>query len=591
MRWFLFSLLFFILTVAVNGQPASFDLSNYGVRIEPDRRVMAVLATLEMAIDVDPAGQGAKLINTPLSDKGVKFRELLLADNAGLSADLRRRISMFIAQHKKRHPAATDADFIAPFISMAYTLSPAPDLADPAIVNDLPGSVLDVLDFAPLVREFYRASFKTKIDDYVKQYNAASDQTLRPSSREMVSELLDYLHTKPRLFFSEKVKVSTTPPGKKKPIETIETREHERRFFIVPEMLMAASTISFLNVRDDYYVIVPPDSDLIFSDARRAFLQFVVDPLVLTNTKEIAAVRDWAKPILDERRKTNPSISPDIHLVVSRSLVTAIDVRQREFLQSRIATDQARQKLGRLKTDEEKRAVTAELEKFKRSLADESALDLYEDHQRGWILDFYFAEQLKGIEDSGFDIAASLREMIAAFDPAKEPNRAESSSEARTRALAAREDRRKTPDTRTAGSDNPVTVRLLEIEKVIDTTDYVKANAGLKQLQKEFPSEPRVYYALGRVASLAAKVIDDPEEQAPKLLEAKAAYSNVLSTATATTDKALLSLTYVALGRLYEHFDDRDYAIKLYDEAIKIGEVANGGFNEAMAAKQKLLRP
>ena len=33
---------------------------------------------------------------------------------------------------------------------------------------------------------------------------------------------------------------------------------------------------------------------------------------------------------------------------------------------------------------------------------------------------FYFAEQLKGVEDSGFDIASSMREMILSFDPTKE---------------------------------------------------------------------------------------------------------------------------------------------------------------------------
>ncbi len=33
---------------------------------------------------------------------------------------------------------------------------------------------------------------------------------------------------------------------------------------------------------------------------------------------------------------------------------------------------------------------------------------------------FYFADQLKGTEDSGFDIASSLREMIATLDASKE---------------------------------------------------------------------------------------------------------------------------------------------------------------------------
>src|SRR5436190_6834689 len=148
-----------VFALGVSAQaPAGFDLSNYGVRIEPDKRLMVVLATLEMASTKSAGGTDEKLINTALSEKGSKFREQLLKDNAALPADLRFKISSFVAQYKKRNPKATDAEIVAPFISMAYTLTPAPELADPIITNDLPGTVLDVLDFAPLVREFYRRS-------------------------------------------------------------------------------------------------------------------------------------------------------------------------------------------------------------------------------------------------------------------------------------------------------------------------------------------------------------------------------------------------------------------------------------------------
>src|SRR5439155_132477 len=162
------------------------------------------------------------------------------------------------------------------------------------------------------------------------------------SARDMVSELLGYLHTRPQLFFSERVTVQM-PKGKstKTALQKVEVREHERKFFIIPEMLAPKGSVNFLNVRDEYYVIVPPDKDLSYSDVRRAYLQFVVDPLVLRNSKEIAVVRDWAKPLLEERRKSEANVSPDIFLMVSRSLVAAIDVRETENSKARIATDQA----------------------------------------------------------------------------------------------------------------------------------------------------------------------------------------------------------------------------------------------------------
>ena len=124
---FLF-LILAVFAVGVSGQApaAGFDLTNYGVRIEPDKRLIVVLAALEMATTTSAAGAEEKLINTPLSDRGSRFREQLLKDNAGLPEDLRRKISGFVLQYKKRNPKATDAEIVAPFISMAYTLTPVP---------------------------------------------------------------------------------------------------------------------------------------------------------------------------------------------------------------------------------------------------------------------------------------------------------------------------------------------------------------------------------------------------------------------------------------------------------------------------------
>jgi tetratricopeptide (TPR) repeat protein len=571
---------------------AGFDLSNYGVRIQPEKRLIVVLATLEMASARTADGREEKLIKTPLTDKGERFRDQLLADNAGLNEDLRRRISSFVQNYKRRNPQMSDAEIVSPFVSMAYALTPVPDLADPVITMDLPGRLLDVLDFAPLVREFYRRStISSKLDDYAKSYLTETDPLLRPSSRAMVSELLDYLHTRPKLAIVERVTVETQK-AKGRPNTTLrktELRSSERRFYIVPEMLAPTGNIVFLNIRDDYYVVVPPDTDMRFSEARRAFLQFVLDPIVLSNAKDVTRIREWVRPLLEDLRKTDPNISQDVFLTMTRSLVAAVDVRNGEFEQIEDATARARERIAGLKTDEEKRAVVAELDKLKASLADESALRLWEDYQRGAVLSFFFAQQLAGIEESGFDIANSLREMIASFDPIKETGRVLASSEARQRGMAARELRRASIE-RGSSIENPVTSKLIEIQRLIDARDVAKATSELKKLSAENPDDPRIYYNIGRVAGLAAASVDDPEQQEAKLLEAQVAYSNVIRKATPATDRALLSLTYVALGRIYEHFNDNGYAMQLYDEAIKLDEVAGGAFRDAIAAKQRLLR-
>lgn len=592
-RFFLLIILaVFAVGVSAQGPTPGFDLANYGVRIEPDKRLIAVLAALEMATGRNAAGVDEKLINTPLSDMGTKFRVQLLKDTESLPKDLRQRISNFVTQYKKRNPKATDAEIVAPFISMAYTLTPAPELADPIITSDLPGNLLDVLDFAPLVRDFYRSSAGAQIDKYASDARLIGDGTLRASTRDMVSDLLEYLHTRPQLIFAEKVKVETRKgTSKNQTLTKIETREHDRHFYVVPENLAPKGNVNFLNIRDDYYVIIPPDTNISNSEVRRSFLQFVVDPIVLSKSKEIEPMRDWAKPILDEMRKSSANITPDIFLTLSHSLVAAIDVRQSQYYKNRIATEQARGKIAQLKTEEEKRALSKELENFRAALDDEATLQLYDDYQKGSVLAFYFAEQLKGIEDSGFDIASSMREIVATFDPAKETGRIAGTAEARKRALAAREERKIHPDNRMLVAENPVTTRLIAVQKMIDANDLAMASAELKQLLTQNPSEPRIYYNIGRVAGLAAAGLEDQDIQSKKLLEAKDAYTKVLKTATGATDRALISLTYVALARIYEYDGNAAYALKLYEEAIKLDDIPGGGFREAIAAKQRLIKP
>lgn len=582
--------------VFAQGPTGSFDLSNYGVRIEPDKRVMIVLAAVEAARTSNASGEDAPVVATPLSAEGSKFRELLKSDLAAMPADLRQRISTFMVAHKKRYPNLSDAELVAPFISMAYALTPAPELADPVVTTDLPGNLLDVLDFAPLVRDFYRrSSMSGNINEYIKTYQKTADGKLRNSTREMVGEILTYLNTKPQLFVTEKVKTETTKTrAKKATISQIESRERERTFTIVPEMLAPVRTVNFVNVKDDYFVVVPAelsdDRELSSSEVRRGFLQYVVDPMVYGLGKDIEIIRPLVKKLLDERRKIDQSASPDVYLTISRSLVAAIDAKQVEFVRARAMTAQARQRIDGLKTDAEKRAVVQELDKVKAALADETALRLSEDYEKGAILDFYFAEQLSGFEGSGFDIASSIKEMLLSFDGTKEADRLSQFADARKRASAAREDRKKNPAATNVIIENPVTNKLVEIQKLIDAKNYAQAGTELKLLREKNPAEPRIYYNLGRVASLSAESVTDPEKQKATLLEAKIAYENVLRSATSTTDAALLSLTYVALAKIYEFYDERSYAIAIYDKAIQLGPVNGGAHAEAMSSKARLIK-
>ena len=161
---------------AQNSQP--FDFSAYGVKIEPDKRLIVVLASLEAAG-----------FETPLSEKGSDFRRRLRADLATLDPELVGKMQYFVKQFRSRHAGDSEAELVAPFISMAYTLTPVPDLSEPLRTTDLPGDLLEVLDYSPLVRQFYRSVLRTpdgnltvgqRIDQYYKEYQEAGDR-MRPS--------------------------------------------------------------------------------------------------------------------------------------------------------------------------------------------------------------------------------------------------------------------------------------------------------------------------------------------------------------------------------------------------------------------------
>ncbi len=138
---------------------------------------------------------------------------------------------------------------------------------------------------------------------------------------------------------------------------------------------------------------------------------------------------------------------------------------------------------------------------------------------------------------------------------------------------------------------NPLTTKLLDVEKIIQSKNFPQAEIELKKLLEQNPSDaPRIYYALGRVASLSAEPIADIDARNRRLLDAKVAYENVVRSATPATDRALLSLSYVALARLYEYDSEPDYALKLYEAAIQIRDVEGGAYKEALAARERLTK-
>ena len=228
---------------ATTPQTSRFDLTEYGVRLEADQRLIIVMAALDAA-GFDPA---------PGKEPSA-FRALLRKDMAALDPELRRRLREFF--ERNRRAGASPADEAARYVSLAYALSPAPALDAPERSDELPTGVLEVLDFAPLVREFYkRSGIDKRLPAYFRAYQAEGDRMRQPMA-DLVRDVLTYLHTRPITTVTERSIVRS--PDKKKNAKTVyTTKEHDRRFFVVPDLLAAPGAINFRVIADDYFMIVP----------------------------------------------------------------------------------------------------------------------------------------------------------------------------------------------------------------------------------------------------------------------------------------------------------------------------------------------
>lgn len=571
-------------------QTTTFDLVEYGVRIQPDQRLIVIMAALDAA-GFDPITAGKE--PSP-------FRALVRKDNAALDPNLRERMKTFFDRNQLPAPA-TAAEQAARYVSLAYVLGPPPALEAPERSDELPGGVLEVLDFAPLVREYYRKSaIDERLPSYVRAYQAEADRLRKPAA-EMVRNVLSYLHTQPITTTTERVR-SQSPDKKKNAKSTVTTVEHERRFYIVPDLLAAPGAINFRVITDDYYAIVPDGTDPASSELRRAYIQYVIDALVLHNNKEIAARREQIKQLIDARAKAGATTSPDVFVVMTKSLVAAADAQLEEANRLAQMESLQRARLARAKDEATRTAIGREATAARTAIADETAARLAEDYENGALLDFYFAEHLRDVSASGFDLANFLGDMISGFDPAREEKRLTEATGARDRAVAARKAHPRysawlidpSGETReSADSARSVALAksLREVETLLQTKNYEAAQTKLKALLQEHPGEPRLLFALGQTSSLWARDTTDDDLQEQRLHEALSNYGLAVQVASPETDRVLLSRAHEAMGRILAFLERNDEAMKEFDAAIRIGDVAGGAYKDAVEGKRKLEQP
>jgi hypothetical protein len=567
------------------------SLDDYGVSFAAEPRLVAVMAALEAAgFEAAPNRQPSL------------FRARVRQDQAGLGEDLRARLRRFYELHRLKDAGATPAREAARYVSLAFALGPPPAFDAPARGDETYEAVADVLDFAPLVREFYRASgLEGRLPAYLAEHRAEGDRMRRPTA-EMVRSVLDYLHTRPITAVIERAPAPRPAAkgggGKKdeRPAAGTRERERERRFVVVPDLLGAPGAINFRVIRDDYFVVVPAGLDPSTPEVRRAYLQYVIDPLVLRFNRDIALRRADVRALLDERARQSPGRAlPDVFEAVTRSLVAAADARMTALARLEPLSAEARAELQR--TPEAGRAALAQRVQARRAeIEEDMASELADSYERGAVLAFHFADQLRDLEAAGFDFADFISGMIGRVDAAREGRRPAEYAEARARsearARARREAARSTPvDERAAARRAQLFSRLDEVSRVLRAGNYAEAETRLRLLLEEYKGEPRVLFALGQTWSAAAADATNEETRDERLGRALANYRLAVSAADREADRSLLSRAYVAAGRILAFLERAGEAAEMFDAAIALGEVADGAYRDAVEGRKKLQQP
>ena len=555
------------------------DLSDYGVRIEPEPRLLVMMAALDAA-GFDP---------TPPGRQPSEFRALIRRDQENLDTELRARMRRFYDLNRLKDPAATPAQQAARYVSLAYALGPAPAFDAPPRSDDLFAGVLDVLDFAPLLREFYsKSGIAGRLPAYLAAHQAEGDR-LRPQTSEMLRDVLNYLHTRPVTITLERVPVKNQAAKPKKdatPLFT--TRERERRFRLVPDLLAVPGSINFRVIGDDYFAVVPAGIDPASSEVRRAYLQYVIDPVVLRFNREVALKRAEIRSLLDERAANAPAgvSMPDVFAAVARSLVAASDARMDFVARGRALAEQTSARLQRAR-EPERAEIIKESQAERAMLEDELTAQLAEAYERGAVLAFYFSEQLRDQEIAGFDFSDFFADMMARMDVARERLRPAEYASARQRVAALRQEAARAAANRT-GEETRADARraaldksIAEVNQLLRAKNYTEAETRLRALMAENGGEPRIFFALAQAASIGASDAFVESVRDERLGRALANYRLAINSATSESDRPLISRAYTAMGRILAFLERREEAVKAFEAAISLGNIKDGAYADA----------
>ncbi|MFN7621838.1 MAG: hypothetical protein ACK5RS_01690 [Acidobacteriota bacterium] len=532
-------------------------LEDVNTVIAIDKRVIVMMAALNMAgYDYEPGGRALSVV-----------RQQLRNDLREIRPELVQRIRSYFQAHRK---GATDAAAVAPYLSLALSMTDPPAFTIDVAADRLPEDVREITDFALILEEFYRETrFSRLLPKYVETYVKVAE-TYGQSAGLALGTVLTYLHTEPVLELPPLyVPRRTERPKKGAPIERISIPNRVRQFVILPDLLNATGAANLRIVRDTYYLLLGPTVEPNVEAMRRAFISFVIDPLTEKQVREVSAIRGDLRKLMESRgeRLDQEYAQRSAYFLLTDSLVRATDARM----------------------------DVVGLAARRPSSEDEALYELSLGYDRGAVLVYHFYEQIKAFEPVGVNIRDYFASLLRNIDFTRVAarlteyaTRLERVKKLRTEATLA-----PAPKPTIANADEKLVSQILDADRLMKARSYESARLLLETALRENPNNARVLFGLAEVASKQATSLEDADRVEEALFAAIEYYRQAVKNAAPETEQWLAQRGYVAAARILDFIAENNPAlaerlaadaVAAYEAALRIGKVEGGAFEEAEKA-------
>ncbi|MCI0489214.1 MAG: hypothetical protein L0229_21695 [Blastocatellia bacterium] len=553
----------------IRGEEGFVSPSELNVRIAPDVRTFVVMAALNVAgFDYETGGQ-------ELSPARAELRR----DLANLDPAIKAKLAAFYKSH--RRPNVEEAADAGRYAALSLLMNQPPDFRiSERIQDDVPEDLLPLMEFIPLVQEFY---LKGGLRELAPKYTAVGETyavAYRRPVGEVIFQMLDYFRTIPETIVNMRPFVVSSggeKSGKKEKAKVIE-RTRTRQVFIIHDPLSAIDT-SFLRgdilnqkedllvrrVGDDYNVIIGPSVLPNLSGIRQTMIRFVIDPLVERHLKESLKYKDEIVKLVETIESASKEYRSSVYLVIRESLAQAAGARMR-LIEARRA--------GAYKEDD-------------------AVFDLAQAYRGGAALVFHFYEALAGLEQVGISIEDFFDEMVATTKFEKEATRPASFEPVVARVEAARREAASKP----SRALSPLAEKILLSDDHIRNRRFAEARPVLEEILAADPRNARALYGLAQVLNLSPSAVEqDPQAdeddkiqaQYDRLNRALKLYDSAIENASPQSEAWLIQWGHVLKGRILDFQEFRGDAIAEYEKALKMGDnIPNGAYKEALEGKER----